>query len=188
MFAGLPLFLYFIAMLFWMASKSFPCWEQRRAIVNLRCQKIYTWKHFNLVKGCCTLYLIKTLKKAVFVLGAPGFPLPTGSFLVTSLFFLLCRPLALGGLGYSPRGADHRPRLSHHTLGRGAILCPCFNTETFRGKAQLKYQLTTLAVLYDITKKCWSEVCGLRDVKIHAHKATHCHYSAQNLQSFPLCG
>lgn len=70
-------------------------------------------------------HLIQPLEEAVFVLGAPRLPLPTGPLLVTSLFLLFCWPLSLGHFGHPPRGSGHRPRLAHHPLGGRAILCPC---------------------------------------------------------------
>lgn len=43
------------------------------------------------------------------------------------------------------------------------------------------FWFTALLVLYSIGKtyNCRSGVCGLEDGKIHAYKATHCHYNAQ---------
>lgn len=70
-------------------------------------------------------HLIQPLEEAVFVLGAPRLPLPTGPLLVTSLFLLFCWPLSLGHFGHSTRGSSHSPSLAHHPLGGRAILCPC---------------------------------------------------------------
>lgn len=48
------------------------------------------------------------------------------------------------------------------------------------GMSQM-FWFAVLVVLYSMEKKthCSCEVCGLGNVKLYAHKATHCHYTAK---------
>lgn len=51
------------------------------------------------------------------------------------------------------------------------------------------FWLTAVAVLHSFGGKkynCSSEVRGLGDIKIHAYKATHCHYTAKPAELPPL--